>query len=326
MPSLAKRSTRRSGPLCFMHVPKCAGTSVHTALQAAFPPGSIASPLSEPPVYGDASVFCDVSTLERLPPEVRARVAVEGAQIGTLAGKRVVSGHFSLSTLLRVTPASHIATVLREPRARLLSAYMHMRLAPVPNFWDSYGLELLTDPERSFQDWLLAPSVAKLLDNALCRVILPDDPRLTNGVFAEPRHAEGLAEAVLEQLDRLGYVGILELDDIWDGMGRFFGATLEPTRANVSGAGGVPDGALPIPPFDMKVTLELMEQRTTADRLVYEELIVRRFDDSGEARRTADAALAAQLVNFGDLTGTSAAKLAGRGSPDPIADPDAIRH
>lgn len=316
----ARRTRGRTQPLCFMHVPKSAGTSVHTALDAAFPPGSVASPLSEPPVYGDASVFSDMSTLERLPPEVRARLAIEDAQIAALAGKRVVSGHFSLSTLLRVTPASRIATILREPRARLLSAYMHMRLAPVPNMWGSYGLELLRDQELSFQDWLLAPSVAKLLDNALCRIVFPDDPRLTNGEFADPRHAESLAEEVLDQLDRLGYVGILEVDDVWDGMGKFFGTTLEPTRANVSGAGAVPDGALPIPPFDMKATLELMDQRSTADRLVYEELVARRCGDRGDARRTADAALATQLVNFGDMTGTSAAKLAERRSPEPVAD------
>lgn len=290
-------------PRCFLHVPKCAGTSIHVALEAAFPEGAVASRRS------DTSVFCDFSAFDRIDEQARALVAVGDAEISALARYRVVSGHFSLPTLLRLTPASNIATVLREPRTRLLSAFMFLRLTPIVGFWGPYGQEVLSSPAQAIETCFSDERIARSNDNQACRLLLHGDPRLPDGRFVDPGDVQGVAEAALERLDRLGYVGILERDDVWGDLSRFFGVTLEPVRTNVTGEGEMPQGALPIPSFDMEAVLDLIDRRCAADQIVYDALLDRHCADRDEARRVADAAFAEELVRFGNLTGPAATEL-----------------
>ncbi len=63
--------------------------------------------------------------------EARDLVAVEHEEVRALGGYRAVSGHFLLTTLLQIADAASIATVLREPRVRLLSLYMYWRVPGV---------------------------------------------------------------------------------------------------------------------------------------------------------------------------------------------------
>lgn len=272
---------------------------MHVALEAAFPDGAVAQRRS------DTSIFCDFSAFDRIDEPARALVAVGDEEIAALARYRVVSGHFSLPTLLRLAPASNVATVLREPRTRLISAFMFLRLTPIVDFWGPYGREVLSRPAQSFEACLSEERVARATDNQACRLLLHGDPRLPDGKFVAPADAQGVAESALDRLDRLGYVGILERDDVWAGMSRFFGATLEPVRTNVTGEGELPVGALPIPAFDMEAVLELIDQRSAADRIVYDTLLGQRCADQEEVRRVADAAFAAELVRFGNLTGAA---------------------
>ncbi len=276
---------------------------MHVALEASFPEGSIA------PRRGDVSPFCQFTDFDRLDAPARALIAVDDAEISELRDYDVVSGHFSLPTLLGLTPAANIATVLREPRARLLSVYMFLRLTPIIDFWGPYGREVMVRAWRSLEACLSDPVVARTTDNQICRLLLHGDPRMPDGEFVAAADAEGLAEAALDRLDRLGFVGLLELDDIWSGLAAFFDTPLEARRTNVSGADEIPEGALPIPPFDVEIVLDLIEQRSVADRIVYDVLAQRRGGDPAKARRGADAAFAAELMRFGDMTGTSATRI-----------------
>jgi hypothetical protein len=303
--SIVARFRERRAPLCFMHVPKSAGTSVMESLQASLPDGTVA------PARFDTFIFCRFSAFDQLDEQSRSLVAVEAAEIAALARYRVVGGHFPLPVLRRLAPASKIATVLREPRARVLSAYMFLRLTRMMEIWEPYAREVLEGPAQSLEAFLSDPRIARLNDNQICRLVLHGDSRMRDEDFVAPGDAEGLAEAALERLDQLGYVGILERDDVWSDLSSFFGVPLDRVRTNVSGDGDVPDGALPFPPFDMKVVLDSIERRSVADRIVYEALLGRSCGDAGEARRIADAAFAAELVHFGDVTGTAATKLSG---------------
>jgi len=289
-------------PRCFLHMPKCAGTSVHVALEASFPQGAVASR------RGDTAIFCNFTAFDELPDTARSLVAVGDAEIAELTRYQVISGHFSLPTLLRVTSPSSIATVLREPRARLISAFMFIRLTPIVAFWGPYGREVLAGAAKSLEACLLDERAACSTDNQVCRLLLHGDPRLSDDKFIAPAQAESLAAAALDQLDQLGLVGILELG-IWDDLSEFFGRPLEATRANVSGADEVPEGALPVPESNTRVVLELIAQRSLADRIVYDTLVERRCGDREETRRIADAAFATELMRFGDMAGTSATKL-----------------
>jgi hypothetical protein len=286
-----------------MHVPKCAGTSITESLSAALPAGAIA------PRRFDTFIFCGFSGFDRLYEPNRSEIAVEDSELLDLARYPVVAGHFSLPTLRRLAPAASIATVLREPRARLVSAFMFVRLSAVIHDWQPYGSEVLAEPARSFEAFLSDPRIAPLNDNLICRLVLHGEAGLLDTEFIAPGDAAGFAELALDRLDRLGYVGILEQDDIWGGCSSFFGVPLERMRSNVSGEAPAPEGALPIPPFDMRSVLDLIERRSMADRLIYEGLLARRCGSAGEARRIADAALAAELVHFGDVTGSAATKL-----------------
>jgi hypothetical protein len=302
--SARSRLRRKRPPRCFMHVPKCAGISVLLSLEDAFPDAALA------PYQYDVSTFCGFSEFDRLDEPLRSQVAVDDSKIAELGDYEVVAGHFSLPSLLSVAPASNIATVLREPRARLVSAFMFLRLSGVIEFLGPYGKEVLAGPARSLETVLADPFIAQSFDNQICRMVLRGDSRVRDCEFVAPGDVEGLAEATIEQLDRLGAVEILEFDDIWSDLSEFFGVSLEHRYENASGAGETPEGALPITPYDMSTVLELIDQRSSADRLVYGALLERRLGDGDRARRMADAAFASELVRFGDLTGAAATKLA----------------
>lgn len=287
-------------PRCFLHVPKSAGTSLRAALEAAFPPGSVA------PQGFDTSLFCDFDEFDRLAAPARAAVVV-GDEADALAGYRIVSGHFSLPTLERVAPRSAVATVLREPRARLLSLYAYLRLTPdVDRTWAPYEVP---GSRGTLDDVLAEPRAAHVVCSQLCRMLLgDDDPRLPPAAFARPDDAEAIAHDAEERLAGLGFVGILELGDAtWAGLSRHFGAELRPVRANETGADGL--AAVPEPVAGISEhTLELLEARTASERLVYESVIAERLGSREQARRVADSAFAAQLVRFGELMGQTAAR------------------
>src|SRR5687767_13254551 len=107
-----------------MHVPKSAGTSMHVALERALPHGSVA------PRRMDPAAFCGFDDFDRLGEEARVVVAADDGEVDALAGYRAVSGHFALSTLTRLAHERRIGTVLREPRARLISHYLYLRVTP----------------------------------------------------------------------------------------------------------------------------------------------------------------------------------------------------
>lgn len=271
------------------------------ALSAALPESAVAPPSA------DTSIFCEFSDFDEFDDPARDMVAADDAEIEALAGYDAVLGHFSLPTLLRLTTAPNIATIVREPRARLLSAFMFVHLSRMIEMWGRYGQEAFSLPARSATAFFTVPRLARLTDNQICRLILHGDPRMRDGKFIASHDADGLAEAALTQLDRFGYVGVLEYDDVWTDMTRFFGVPLDPVRANVSGEGEMPEFPLPRAPFDAESVLAVMEPRVAADRIVYETLLERKCG-ARRAGQISEAAFAAQLIHFGDCMGTTATK------------------
>ncbi len=292
-----------ASPTCFLHIPKGAGSSIHSALEAALPPGSLA------PQRFDSSVFCDFDDFELLRPEARARIAANPPEVQSLRRYRAISGHFSLTTLLEIADASSISTVLREPRARLLSLYMYWRTPDIGDFWAPYSAtEHAHQPLSAFLSELrLAPAV----DNQVCRMLLHGDSRLPGSSFAAQSDIEGIAADAIERLDTLGFVGVLELgDSAWRGIADLFDVTLDPNKLNVTGELVSLAAVQPGETLFTADVLDLIEQRNAADLLVYDHALTRAGSDARERRRLSDGAFAHQLVKLGDLIGHSAAQAA----------------
>ena len=292
-----------ASPTCFLHIPKSGGGSIHTALEAALVPGSLA------PQRFDTSIFCDFNDFELLRPEARSQIAVNRREVQSLGRYRAVSGHFSLATLLQVAPASSITTILREPRARLLSLYMYWRTPDLGDFWAPY--RVTEHALRPLSVFLSEPRLAPVVDNQVCRMLLHGDSRLPGSSFAAQSDIAGIAADAIERLDTLGFVGVLELgDSAWQGVARLFNVTLDPIKMNVTGELVNLAAIQPGETLFMANTLDLIEQRSAADMLVYSHALTRAGLDTDERQRLRDGASAHQLVKLGDLVGHSAAQSA----------------
>jgi len=179
-------------PIGFLHFEKCGGTAIMHWLSRNFHPLQI-----NPDDHRD------------LPPHLCHRTpAFHGVNPARYS---LIWGHYDLPTLRRFGPAHLIFTVLREPRARVLSLY---------NFWRSVNPAQI-DPDLSFsvalahrlslEDFLACddPLLTDLIDNLYTR-------RLT-GLYATGAAVDPLRvapEAALEQamqlLAALDFVGITE--------------------------------------------------------------------------------------------------------------------
>jgi hypothetical protein len=287
-----------------MHIPKSAGSSLYETFVTAFPTGAVA------PVLHDRTIFGAFSAFDELTEPLSSLVVTTPARFDELGAQRyrVISGHLSLPTLRAVAPDSAVATVLREPRSRILSFYLFLRCQP--------GLSQLTHPypmtadaARPLAEFLAEPRAACLIDNEIARFLLAGDPRLPPDDFMAAADADGVAADAIAQLDGLGCLEILELGDAaWGGLERFFGVPLAPGRVNVTGGLGYVEGSLPIPAPITEESLALLDARCSADRIVYEHVLAARCGDRARARRIADVAFARQLVTLGDVGGHSAAR------------------
>jgi hypothetical protein len=288
---------------CFLHVPKSAGTSVRDMLEAALPSGSLAYRRTEP------STFCSFDDFGRLTPEAREEIAVTDAEIRALAEYPAICGHFSLQTLERLAPRANIATVLREPRSRLISQYLYLRFKTgLRTRWAAYGIH--TAAEGTLWELLGDPRVATATDNKACRMLLHGDARIQDGRFIDAGELEPVAEAAWERLKDLGFVGILERPgEAWSGVGEHFGVELRPEYRNVTGGEEIQPGMLPVPLLGGTATLDLLERRSAADAILYRRVASRFVDGDEQARSLADSAFAEQLVRYGEFTSTAVVEL-----------------
>ncbi len=269
-------------------------------LKAALPAGSLA------PKHMDTSTFSAFDDFEQLEPEARAVVAADEGELRALAGYPAISGHFSLPSLATFAPPSKIGTVLREPRSRLVSYYVYLRLTPaLRTLWRAYGVH--TAAEGTLAEFLANPRVATSTDNRTCRMLLHGDPRIRDREFIADDDLEPIAEAAWARLEELGFVGILEVPaETWRGLGEFFGVELEPVRENVTRAEAAHPGMLPLPSLGGPETLDLLELRSAADAILYRRIVARLQGGAQAARRLADAAFAQQLVRYGAFTSAGA--------------------
>jgi|GEM_PF-2042422 len=244
-------------PFAFLHVPKSAGSSIVASLRDALDSHRWAPYGYDPAWFG--------------PYRNSPRPAALDGQIledhGDLAMFDAVAGHFTLPTLLTRFDSNDIATVLREPRCRLLSHYEYwrglsdeMRVAERP--WASSDSAIAQD----FAEWLADESIAYQSDNTLIRQLV-DDPAIPDNSFIANAEMSRLARRAVKQLRTLGFVGLVEQGGaLFDGLGEFVGADLERRRINVTGRGG--SGAADVDAI-FERAIPALAARTAGDSLVW---------------------------------------------------------
>jgi hypothetical protein len=290
-------------PSCFMHVPKSGGTSVHESLTHALPQGALS------PKRLDASCFCaGFADFDLLGDWLRDQLIRSADDIASMRRSRIVSGHFCLETLTSLAPPSSIATVLREPRARLLSFYAYLRrhTHDLRQLW--YPYTEFEAAQRPLDDFMREQRLAQETDNPVSRKLLGGERQIPCADFIASDDVPEIASQAVDRLESLGLVCVLELgNDMWPRLSQFFEVELEPLRSNVTREFGGLSDAAPVRLAITPATLELLEQRTAADAIVYEHAL-RRLTGASAAgiRRIRDAALADQLVRFGNDVGESA--------------------
>ena len=275
------------------------------ALEAALPPGSLA------PWRFDRIQFAP-EDLDALPAETRALVLESPEDERALLGYRAVAGHFSLNTLLSVAPPSAVCAVLREPRARVLSVYTFWRTLSSNEGHPSPAFRVAANARRPLAQLLADCDLVSSMDNQVCRILLGEDPRLPMAGFAATSDVEGIAADAIQRLEGFGFVGVLELgDSAWRGVGDHFGVTLRRQVLNVTGELGSAVSSSDAGEVLTEGALDLLEERTAADAMVYDYALERAGVASRDERtRLKRRALAAQLVRLGDLCGQSAVKVA----------------
>ena len=290
------------------------------ALEAALPPGSLAPWRFDRRFVedqtraglGGARGALIADDLELLRPEARALVLESPEDEKALRDYRAIAGHFSLDTLLSVAPASAVCTVLRESRARVLSVYTFWRTLRSKDESPSVVYRTAANARRPLAEFLSNCELASAIDNQVCRMLLGEDPRLPMAGFAATSDVEGIAADAIQRLEDFGFVGILELgDSAWRGVGEHFGVTLRSQILNVTGELGSAVSSSDAGEVLADGALDLLEERTAADAMVYDYALERAGVASRDERtRLGERAFAAQLVRLGDLCGRSAAKAA----------------
>ena len=188
---------RGDGPrprAAFLHIAKCAGTSVRAALSAA-----VGNP-PQPPQQFDSCYVAGLDRPDLLSDAARSQVAWNDQPVGV--GDYTFHVHWSLPTLRSFFQPGDIATVLRDPLSRILSYVEYARSLPTTlhRTWypDTLPLDLCRMP---LVDVLTLPLASRATDNLITRQVLWHDPRLPIGDFIEHEAASLAADCTVGVAD-----------------------------------------------------------------------------------------------------------------------------
>lgn len=172
--------------IVFLHIPKCAGSSVNKHFKANIGSGRSGKAVLLNSMTGSAD---------------------DPVQVARAKAAPFVGGHFGWRTLEAVRGEAFCFTVIREPVARLQSLYRFCRTLP-PG--DPAGFPVEAAKRLGFVDFCLSdePAVRAFVYNAQARTLASD--------YAPGHEVEGFAELALEHLGRLDLVIPTErLDEAW---------------------------------------------------------------------------------------------------------------
>ncbi|MDT0202571.1 hypothetical protein [Nocardioides sp. AE5] len=259
-------------PLVFNHIPKCAGTSVRTALLEALQPASDV-------YFLDFSLVGGYDKLEDAAPALQAKFVRRPAD---LPDAELVTGHISPGTTqVRYPGVAHV-TILRNPACRVISQWVHSRSMTeidLRNWGPAYPTRIARRPLAEYlQHAMIAPNI----DNTITRFLVWPEERLSPTSFIDPAEDDALFDAAMARLDSFHHVNVVENRQFMAELGASLGVELEGIRLN-DRASYPPVVATDLTSEMTPETRELLEQRTRIDRRVWTAIAQRVLPDADPA-------------------------------------------
>ena len=246
----------------FLHISKCAGSSVERALLKVLGEGA------RPPVQFDRCYLAGFDQEAELSAAAAASVLWDELARPP-AGARAVGHHWSLPTLQRCFAPSDISTVLREPRMRVLSYVEFARSMSQASHRHWYPDHLPAWIARApMVEVLREPAASRAIDNLITRQVLWGNRRVPVGRFIRDADVELLAAEAIAALERLGFVGVVErADDMESGLSQWLGAEVHVPHDNRTHIRQLP--GLFRSRDELPAVCELLHERSKVDQLVW---------------------------------------------------------
>jgi hypothetical protein len=224
----------------------------------------------------------------------------------------------AIGSITRLVQPDDVVTVLREPRARVLSHQLFWSTLPdaVTDEYGEYQVHRVAfDGLRRF---LESPEAAHQSDNLIVRMLAGVDLDASRALSdIERREA---AASALDTIGSLGCTTFVESPTFWADLSGFVGMSGDEVRENVTGSGES------LPPFDGpqfdREALELLDERTAADRVVYRAVVARRLGiDEAAADVFADRQFLAQVERYCRVVARAESSRRTLVAPSPAASP-----
>ena len=278
--------------VAYLHVPKSAGTSIRRAMLDHVTEEQTCPWTIDPLLYGS----------HPLPTPVHGRLIHD--DVDDLHEYIYMAGHLSLPTIERGFDASDVACILREPRTRLLSQYTFWRTYSAEELasWEPYEVPYLS--RLSLGDFLSQPSVMHFADNLTTRMIVGRHDLIPLDDPIPEAHIDDIAEIACANLDRLGFVDLLERGDrATAAFEHWLGESVTRSTVNVTDA----DAGPPVDVDDLTsvATLELVDRHNHVDSLLWLHVAERLGFSARAARRLADATFASAVAKVTQRTFTT---------------------
>lgn len=244
--------------LVFSHIPKCAGTSITQALQAALEP-------TKPIYYLDRALVGGYDDFSQLDAAALSRFVFSPEE---LPDADYVSGHITPGTTMARYPDAPHVTILRNPQSRLISQWVHGRSLTdldLRHWGPAYAFRIARRPLR---EYLRHEMIAPNIDNTITRFLTWPHPALQPTAFIDPSEDDLLLETALKTLAGFLHVDVVENKTFLADLGAKLGVSLSGERLNDRSAHP------PVVPTDLAGELDeetraLMEERTRIDRRIW---------------------------------------------------------